>query len=86
MSTPPQDKVICALIGQVADAVPPSGNEQDVITHISRPMWNLWCRAVGEPEHSTPSPQWSLHGNRVYGSRTIIVESDEYFAVSRSIL
>lgn len=67
---------MCALIHQVQKAA--AGNsELSVTTVISRPMWALWCEAVGLPVDSVPGP-WKLHGcTRVFGSKTIVVERDD---------
>lgn len=77
------DRIMHALIGQVARAVPKGGTERDVTTIISIPMWRAWCRAVGMPEDSQPT-EWGIgvESNRVYGSRTIVVENDKMIAVS----
>ena len=83
MKTPKKKdrEVMHALMGQVASVV--KGNaksERDVVTLISRPMWRKWCADVGEPEDSVPG-EWGK-SVRVYGSETIIVESEHDFAVS----
>lgn len=77
------DRIMHALIGQVARAVPKGGTEQDVVTIISTPMWQAWCRAVGKPEDSKPTT-WGMgpEHNRVYGSRTIVVDNPKMIAVS----
>lgn len=71
-----------ALIDQVTRAVPEGGCERNVRTYISRPMWRLWCRFVGEPEDSEPSACWGIGCNRVYGSETVIAESDRLYSYS----
>lgn len=72
-----------ALVDQVANAVPPGGNERDVTTIISRPLWRVWCRAMGHPEDSEPT-EWGISPNHihVYGSYTIVVENPKMIAVS----
>lgn len=76
------EQIMCALIGQVAAAA--GGQvESSVETRISRPMWRAWCRAVKVPEDSEPTEWLGIHKTlRVYGSRTVIVESEEMFAAS----
>jgi len=74
--------IISAMIEQVSKAVPKGGNETDVITLVSRPMWRAWCRAVGIPEFSEPTEWKGCHTFRIYGSRTIIVESEQMAAAS----
>lgn len=77
------DDVMRALIGQVSRAVPKGGTERDVTTIISTPMWQAWCRAVGKPEDSQPT-EWGMGkcSNRVYGSRTLVVDNPKMIAVS----
>lgn len=84
MTTLPAKDIIFALIEQVTKARPPGGNEQEVITVISRPMWDLWCESLGATEPVDPSNVWSTDCWRVYGSETVVVESTEYFSHSRS--
>jgi len=74
---------MCALIGQVAAAAD-KDTETTVVTRITRPMWRAWLRAVGEPEDKEPTGWLGIHKTlRVYGSRTIVIESEEMFAISR---
>lgn len=79
----------------VRDAVPSGGSEQDVITFISRPMWRKWCEDLGIVEkafkddkvhflYPEPSKFWGPTHARVYGSVTVVVESELYFAISRA--
>ncbi len=77
------DRIMHALIHQVARAVPAGGTDQDVTTIISTPMWAAWCRAVGKPEDSEPT-EWGTgpNHNRVYGSRTLVVDHPKMLAVS----
>lgn len=77
------EQIVRALIVQVASAVPPGGNERDVTTVISRPMWNAFCRATGIPEDSEPT-RWvgANETRRVYGSATVVVENGEMISVS----
>ncbi len=67
------DEVMRALMQQVAKAVPVGGSERDVLTIITRPMWEMWCRAVGNLADSLPDN--GLAGNRVYGSYTVLIDS-----------
>lgn len=81
-----QDEVMFSLIDQVRKATPETGNEQGVTTFISRPLWEIWCEAVGLEKNCEPS-EWNLPSdgpcNRVYGSETIILERKDYIAYSR---
>jgi hypothetical protein len=58
-------------------------NEQCVRTVISRPMWRIFLRWVGWPEDTDPTP-WLGTGKtrRVFGSDTIVVESEAFFSFS----
>lgn len=91
----PEDKLImCTLIGQVLVALragqrdfpaKPS-SEMNVRTVITRPMWNAFCRASGIPENSEPTAWLGQHKTRrVFGSETIVVESDEWWSASAFI-
>ena len=75
-------ELMSTLIGQVARAVAPGKSECSVTTLITRPMWREWCRVVGAPEDSVPT-EWTGDSTlRVYGSKTVIVESEAMMAVS----
>lgn len=77
------DDILRALIRQVAKAMPPGQSETAVTTVVTRPMWQAWCRATGIPEDSEPTEWIGAHNtHRIYGSRTIIVESGHMAAVS----
>lgn len=91
----PEDKLImCNLIGQVLIALrsgqrdfpeKPS-SEMNVRTVITRPMWNAFCRASGIQENSEPTAWLGIHKTRrVFGSETIVVESDEWWSASAFI-
>lgn len=90
----PEDKLImCNLIGQVMIALragqrdypgKPS-SEINVRTVITRPMWNAFCRASGIPENSTPTAWLGPQTRRVFGSETIVVDSDEWWSASAFI-
>jgi len=75
--------IMMALIRQVAKAVPPGRNERAVTTVISRALWRIWCRSVGESESSEPTA-WlgSQDTIRVFGSETLVFESDELISAS----
>lgn len=78
-----QDRfVMMALIAQVSKARPAQGSERDVRTLISRPMWNAFCRATKLPEDSEPSEWLGTESHRVFGSETVVFESDEMISVS----
>lgn len=76
-------EILTTLINQVAKAVPDGQSEQAVTTIVTRPMWDQWCKAVGIPIGSSPT-DWQLGEGcrRIYGSRTIVVESDVMASVS----
>ena len=76
-------ELMSALIGQVRKAVPAGKSEEAVTTLITRPMWRAFCRALDMPEDSVPTEWLGMHGTiRVYGSRTIVTESDMMASVS----
>lgn len=78
--------VMVSLIDQVRAAMRHrdgfDGNEREVVTLITRRFWVLWCAAVGLPPNSEPGPWEGLKSRRVYGSLTIVVESDVFAACS----
>lgn len=87
--TADQSALVSALVHQVMKAVRVIGGhatERDVLTTISRPMWQRFCAALKEPENAEPTA-WlgSPDTLRVYGSETVIVEDDREWAVSRPI-
>lgn len=57
-------------------------SERDVTTIITRPLWEQWCRITEIPPGAKPVPpgQWPCY--RVFGSRTIVVESPALECVS----
>lgn len=71
------------LMNQVCSAVPYGGSERNVTTIITRPLWRMWCESVGLPAECEPT-EWLglLNTRRVYGSRTIVVESEALAALS----
>jgi hypothetical protein len=90
--TAEEQLVIFTLIDQVQNALKsrlgevPGICERDVRTVITRPMWNVFCRAIGVPENSTPTEWLGLHNTiRVAGSETIVIESDEWWSASAII-
>ncbi len=77
------NEVMRVLIGQVSKAVPRGGSERDVTTIITRPMWRAWCRAIGIPCECKPCAWGSASNhNRVFGSRTLVVDNPKMLAVS----
>jgi hypothetical protein len=64
-------------------AVPPCGNERDVKTIITRPLWRAWLRSNGDDENIEPTA-WLGVGktHRIYGSETIVIERDYMAAIS----
>lgn len=78
-----QRELIAALISQVFDAAK-GDNEQTVVTYISRPMWREWNKATDSPVDCEPTGWVGIHETRrVYGSETIVVESDHMWSFSR---
>lgn len=75
-------EIMCALIGQVSLAAH-GGVETSVRTIITRPMWNAFCRAVGNPEDSEPTEWLGIKDTlRVYGSETIVIDHPEMASIS----
>lgn len=76
------EKITRALIDQVNSAIPPWGNERDVKTFVSRPMWEAFLRFLKLPSGTEPT-EWRIKDCvRVYGSETIVVDSDLMFSYS----
>lgn len=76
------EAIMCALVKQVAKAAN-NNSETCVTTFITCPMWNAHLRAVGIPENSEPTKWLGLYDTiRVYGSETIVVESDKIASMS----
>lgn len=79
--------VTCSLMRQVTHARLAQSdrrplNECGVTTLITRPLWRVFLREQRLPEDSEPTG-WIGHGTiRVYGSETIVVESEEMKSVS----
>lgn len=79
------EAVMCALIGQVS-ATAAGDVETNVRTVITRPMWEAFCRSAGIPTDAKPTAWNGIHNTiRVFGSETVIVESEEFWSVSRKI-
>lgn len=76
------ERVMCELIGQVSRAA--RGRvETEVTTIITRPMWNVFCRATGMPKNAEPTDWVGIKGTRrVFGSKTIVVESNHLASMS----
>lgn len=76
---------MCALIGQVAKAANGCA-EHNVTTFITKPMWRAFLRATGTPVNSKPTdwigPKETV---RVYGSKTIVVDSNKLQSISFSM-
>ena len=74
-----------ALIDGVRKAQPKGGNERDVTTVITRPMWRIWNVAMNQ-HPDTPPTEWSPNPqcNRIFGSETIVIESEKFEAYSFS--
>lgn len=75
-------ELLRSLIEGVATNVPEGGSERDVITLVSRPLWEIWCRMTDLPKDTLPSDWKKDQCARIYGSETILVDSSDFFAVS----
>lgn len=80
--TQQQQDLVFGLIHQVIAARPPGKSERDVTTIITRPMWKAFMIACGEWQYSNPTGWNGNYTKRVYGSETIVVESDKMASVS----
>lgn len=84
------NELMRTLIGQVLCAVvasdKPMASERDVETFITRPMWDAFCREARIPVPSMPTA-WKGVGKtiRVFGSETRVIESSEWWCISRPI-
>ena len=74
--------IVQRLIEGVAAAVPKGGTEMDVVTHITRPLWQLWCEAMGDPPDTEPTPWIGKDTKRVFGSLTLVYDRPGYSARS----
>lgn len=77
-------ELVQALIHQVQKAAA-GDTEQNVVTFISRPMWRKWNTDVGDPPDCEPTGWIGNDTCRVFGSKTVVVEHDSFFAVSTHI-
>ena len=66
----------------VTEAIPEGGSERDVVTFISRPLWAIYCDAMGIPPGTAPSTRYGV-GESMSGSLTLI-DSEEGLA-ARSV-
>ena len=71
-------------MGQVARAAAVDSffSERDVVTYITRPLWRVWLRWAGCSEDQEPTEWIGNSTRRVFGSRTVVVESNDYASVS----
>jgi len=76
-----EPQLVNALICQVTKAAN-GGSETDVTTFISKPLWKRFLKAIGINESSKPTGWNGDKTIRVYGSNTIVVESNELFSCS----
>jgi hypothetical protein len=60
-----------------------NGVETDVVTYVTRPMWNAFLRAAKKSENLSPTVWKGMGTVRVFGSETIVVESDDWWSASR---
>lgn len=87
INKPNPDKVMCSLVRQVSKATPRNGNEVDVRTCISQPMWDLFCKATGIPIGTKPTEWIGIKDTcRVFGSETIILDRRDYISWSETIV
>lgn len=75
--TPIDDETIArALVQQVLQAAAGT-DERFVTTLVTRPLWRLWMRFSELPEDDEPTDWIGFeHTRRIFGSRTIIIETD----------
>lgn len=76
---------MCALVEQVSTALGAQkfghpANKRDIITFVTRPMWEAFCRAGHLPADSLPTPWIGKDTIRVF-----VVESSEMWSFSRPI-
>ncbi len=76
-------EIVKALESQVRKAVPSPGSERNVVTFITRPMWNAFLRWLKEPEDSEPTDWlWPKKTLRVWGSRTVVLNCESMASFS----
>lgn len=56
-------------------------SERDVVTYLTRPMWDIWNQFTGNSGDPTPWLGKELT-RRVFGSETIIIPGDNLLAFS----
>ena len=76
-----EPELVNALICQVTKAAN-GGSELSVTTFISKPMWKRFLKAIGINESSKPTGWNGDKTIRVYGSNTVVVDSNELFSLS----
>jgi hypothetical protein len=81
----PDEQIARALIGQVASTAAAKGySERQVTTLITKPMWKAFLRGLGEDDNLKPTEWIGEDTIRVYGSKTILINSRKMFSVSFS--
>jgi len=75
-------EIVHALIKQVSLARPDGESERAVTTLITRPLWKRWLAFFGSPEDTEPTEWLGTSSERIYGSKTIVIESDRLESVS----
>lgn len=83
---PSDNEIMRALIGQVMKATPKKRSELDVVTFITKPMWQAFCRASGTPVDAKPTEWLGAKSVRVFGSKTVVLNSKKLQSVSFSIV
>jgi len=73
---------VCCAVASVEKKTGDKISELDIVTFVTRPMWQAWLRALCLPEDSEPTGWIGEETVRVFGSRTVIVESTATVAVS----
>lgn len=67
--------------------MPEGGNESDVITYISEPMWKAFLMEMDEDIDQVPvnwnEAEDSTKVLSVYGSLTIVIPSPDLFCISK---
>jgi hypothetical protein len=82
------EQVMRTLIEQVLLAMSavqdknPMASKRDVVTFVTRPMWEAFCRAAGITKNSAPAEWKGVKSVRICGSETHIVESGLWWCVS----
>lgn len=82
------EEIFRALLGQVIVAMRANREkgvvetERDLRTLISRPMWEAFLQIMGHPPGTNPTDWIGIGTIRIYGTETIVVESNEMWAVT----